>query len=317
MAQTLNYNSAVMRVAAVPLPSFDADLDIIQKLDDEPNDVGGMTAAELKAEFDAAGNRTKEYINNELIPAVIADGLTEETRAAAESERVANEIERVVNEDARIAAEERRTSADIQRDSAETDRQTAESARAAAEQARVDTTTGIVARATEQANAAAASASEAQSYKTAASGSASAAAASATAAAASSSDASSAASAASSNANAASASATAARAAQIAAEKARDEAKDVAGGDYATISEVQGYANAAEANANKYTDQKFATIPTPDVSGQIESHNTSTSAHSDIREAVAAKAPMYTYGTDDLEAGVTALETGKLHFVYE
>lgn len=58
-------------------------------------------------------------------------------------------------------------------------------------------------------------------------------------------------------------------------------------------------------------------IPTPDVSGQIESHNTSTSAHSDIREAVAAKAPMYTYGTDDLEAGVTALETGKLHFVYE
>lgn len=28
-------------------------------------------------------------------------------------------------------------------------------------------------------------------------------------------------------------------------------------------------------------------------------------------------APMYTYGTDDLEAGVTPLETGKLHFVYE
>lgn len=27
-------------------------------------------------------------------------------------------------------------------------------------------------------------------------------------------------------------------------------------------------------------------------------------------------APAYTYGTEDLEAGVTALETGKLHFVY-
>ena len=26
---------------------------------------------------------------------------------------------------------------------------------------------------------------------------------------------------------------------------------------------------------------------------------------------------LYTYGTDDLEAGVTPLETGKLHFVYE
>lgn len=28
-------------------------------------------------------------------------------------------------------------------------------------------------------------------------------------------------------------------------------------------------------------------------------------------------APAYTYGTEDLEAGVSALETGKLHFVYE
>lgn len=28
-------------------------------------------------------------------------------------------------------------------------------------------------------------------------------------------------------------------------------------------------------------------------------------------------APMYTYGTDDLTAGSSALETGKLHFVYE
>lgn len=28
-------------------------------------------------------------------------------------------------------------------------------------------------------------------------------------------------------------------------------------------------------------------------------------------------APTYTYGTEDLEAGVTPLETGKLHFVYE
>lgn len=28
-------------------------------------------------------------------------------------------------------------------------------------------------------------------------------------------------------------------------------------------------------------------------------------------------APPYTYGTEDLEAGVSPLETGKLHFVYE
>lgn len=28
-------------------------------------------------------------------------------------------------------------------------------------------------------------------------------------------------------------------------------------------------------------------------------------------------APTYTYGMEDLEAGTTPLETGKLHFVYE
>lgn len=33
-------------------------------------------------------------------------------------------------------------------------------------------------------------------------------------------------------------------------------------------------------------DEKIEAIPTPDVSGQIGAHNTSTSAHSDIRTAV-------------------------------
>lgn len=41
----------------------------------------------------------------------------------------------------------------------------------------------------------------------------------------------------------------------------------------------------------------------------------------EIQEAVSGSAgkfaPAYTYGTEDLEAGTTALETGKLHFVYE
>ena len=151
----------------------------------------------------------------------------------------------------------------------------------------------------------------------------------------------------------------------------------------------------------KYTDDKIAAIPTPDVSGQIGTHNTSTAAHSDIRNvanaakssadaaqtaantaaanaqtaqstataaqtaannaataaqtaqstataaqtaaqtaadtasaaqgdalaaqqaaqaaqnAAANKAPMYTYGTTDLTAGSSPLESGKLHFVYE
>ena len=36
-----------------------------------------------------------------------------------------------------------------------------------------------------------------------------------------------------------------------------------------------------------------------------------------INNAISTKAPAYTYGTTDLEAGTSALETGKLYFVYE
>lgn len=52
------------------LTNFEKDMAIIQKLDDEPNDVGGMTAAELKAKFDEGGLAIKEYINGTLIPNV-------------------------------------------------------------------------------------------------------------------------------------------------------------------------------------------------------------------------------------------------------
>ena len=44
------------------------DLYIISLLDDEPNDVGGMSSAELKAKFDEAANTIKTYINESLIP---------------------------------------------------------------------------------------------------------------------------------------------------------------------------------------------------------------------------------------------------------
>lgn len=48
------------------LTKLTADLNIIQALDDEPNDVGGLTADELKAKFDAAGLAVKEYLNGTL-----------------------------------------------------------------------------------------------------------------------------------------------------------------------------------------------------------------------------------------------------------
>lgn len=44
-----------------------------------------------------------------------------------------------------------------------------------------------------------------------------------------------------------------------------------------------GSADTALTNAKKYTDQQIGAIPTPDVSGQINTHNTNTQAHNDIR----------------------------------
>lgn len=76
---------------------------------------------------------------------------------------------------------------------------------------------------------------------------------------------------------------SAAQAAQTAAEKARDEAQGIAGGDLASTAYVDNKASAAESNANKYTDEKLAAIPIPDVSEQIGTHNTNTDAHGDIR----------------------------------
>lgn len=55
------------------LTFFDKDLDIIAKLDDEPNDVGGLSGDGLKEEFDKAGNLIKDYINKTLIPEIESD----------------------------------------------------------------------------------------------------------------------------------------------------------------------------------------------------------------------------------------------------
>ena len=43
------------------LARFEKDMAIISALDDEPNDVGGLTAAELKAKFDEGGQAIKQF----------------------------------------------------------------------------------------------------------------------------------------------------------------------------------------------------------------------------------------------------------------
>lgn len=56
------------------LPRITADLNIISALADEPNDVGGLSAAELKAKFDEAGNTLQDYINNTLLASLETNG---------------------------------------------------------------------------------------------------------------------------------------------------------------------------------------------------------------------------------------------------
>lgn len=52
------------------MSSFDKDMNIIQKLNDEPNDRDGLTAGELKAKFDEGGLAVKGYLNNTVRPYV-------------------------------------------------------------------------------------------------------------------------------------------------------------------------------------------------------------------------------------------------------
>lgn len=99
----------------IQIDPLSKDLNIIQKLDDEPNDVGGLTAAELKAKFDEAGNIIKEYINDTLIPQVISEGATEQQREQQEQTRQDNEAQRQANEEARQSNEAARVEAEAAR----------------------------------------------------------------------------------------------------------------------------------------------------------------------------------------------------------
>ena len=60
-----------------------ADLNVIQKLDDLPNAVGGLSAEALKAKFDEAVNAVKDYINSVLLAELAA-----ETSGAAGANRI-------------------------------------------------------------------------------------------------------------------------------------------------------------------------------------------------------------------------------------
>lgn len=282
MEKRLTADLNVVANSNLEIQLLDGDLNIIQKLDDEPNDVGGLTSAELKAKFDESGNIIKKYINETLIPAVLTDDATEESRKQAEAARVAAEQGRVTAEEGRVSAETARAAAEQARSEAEASRVSAENARAEAETARADETAGIVARATAQANAAAGSASQAagseQSAKDAANtatGAASSASQSAAAASGSASQASAAAAAAAQSAASVDGINKTAQSWAVGGTGTRpgedtdnakywaEKAQAVVGGDFATKVEAQGY---------------------------VTEHNDSDAAHPDIREALEGKA---------------------------
>lgn len=57
------------------IDKFEKDMNIITPLDDYPNDAQGLTSEELKAKFDEGGLALQMYINDMLLPALIAKNL--------------------------------------------------------------------------------------------------------------------------------------------------------------------------------------------------------------------------------------------------
>ena len=279
MEKRLTADLNVVANSNLEIQLLDGDLNIIQKLDDEPNDVGGLTSAELKAKFDESGNIIKKYINETLIPSVLTDDATEESRKQAEAARVAAEQGRVTAEASRVTAEQGRTSAESirvqdeqKRVSAENSRVEAEAQRAAAEQARADENTGIVAQATAQANAAAGSAESAS--------------ASAQTAQSAASTASSAAAAASGFASQASAAAASAAQSAASVDGINKTAQSWAvGGTGTRPGEDTDNAKYWAKQAQAVVGGDFATKV--EAQGYVTEHNQSDAAHPDLRVAVA------------------------------
>ena len=85
--------------------------------------------------------------------------------------------------------------------------------------------------------------------------------------------------------------------------------KDAHGNDLSNIDNL--FASGAIVKVVLDTVNSGVYIQNADTNAYLEGKFTA------INTALESKAPAYTYGTDDLTAGTSALETGKLYFVYE
>lgn len=77
------------------LTEFTKDMNIISKLDDEPNDVGGLTSVELKAKFDEGGLALKAWLNETLLPALVAANLAFAATEDIDAETIQAAVEAV------------------------------------------------------------------------------------------------------------------------------------------------------------------------------------------------------------------------------
>lgn len=65
-------------------------------------------------------------------------------------------------------------------------------------------------------------------------------------------------------------------------------------------------------SAKKYTDDAISAIPTPDVSGQIEQHNTSPTAHTDIRQLLNSCVGLPEFDSETYELTFTTIAGAKV-----
>lgn len=139
MATEFNYTREWTDAGAFPLLGFTKNWE-------NPEDYPTYEPDEMQVRKDMQSlhDEVKDFLNNELIPRVVAEDATVEAWTYAEEQRVLAETGRVEAETARVEAEDARAEAEAERISAE-------EARALAERQRVDSTNGIVAQATAQA----------------------------------------------------------------------------------------------------------------------------------------------------------------------
>ena len=82
------------------IPRVTDELGTVSTLDDRPNDTGGLTAAELKAKFDADAGTLKDYINDIFIPFLegtsAADSLGITTIPGFSADNIQTALEQIV-----------------------------------------------------------------------------------------------------------------------------------------------------------------------------------------------------------------------------